>query len=101
MLVGDVCLQCDVTLGVTLEPIYGGLPNSDASGKLHAVDGHLFRRCRQYGAEPQAPNVQPKSPSPKIASDLRRRQQLLAVARGYFAPVCHSARDSMACAPSG
>jgi len=39
--------------------------------------------------------------SPKIASDLWRRQQLLAVARGYFAPVCHSARDSTVCAPSG
>jgi hypothetical protein len=40
-------------------------------------------------------------PSLKIATDPWRRQHLPAVARGYFAPVCHSPRDSMACAPSG
>lgn len=34
----------------------------------------------------------------KIATDLWRRQHVLAAARGYFEPVCHSPRDSVACA---
>jgi len=100
MLVDDACLQCDVTLESHWNRSMAACRTVMRVASCTRWMGTSFEGAGNMVQSLKLPTSS-QNLSPKIASDLWRRQQLLAVARGYFALVYRSARDSMACAPGG